>query len=498
MNAKVILANAQLAFMNKENETALDLAKQAINLEPKNPHAYKIAASACMSMGQYDDAVKKYTQAANLDSANGNRYFDLGFAYASQEKTAEAMKSFTRAEELGCAKENLIQLYRLLGILCYDIGRYDDALINLSKAEQIVGIDLDILRRKAVIYGLKRDFRNGLHTANQIKLVAPSEYIGYKIAFRLLIQAKRLDVASKELYMAGKYSSPSMDYFFDAMTLELERYNADKNKEHFDSALSIIDKALKRLKPTMKELIDTYINAAEINLQLEKADKAIACLYAAQNPISSFNNRFDVAEITYAPIEISEYDVEEMIEADRARIADELGDSGLEELVERTEPDENGNRDYFTEIQEDEEKPVAEIKLDEADVVLSKSNVDQINRLFIGAYTLKKDYDKVIVYARKLQSSERQQNNYIGMYTEANALKALGSPDAEAKYHEIIKAFRNAMIKDPSDLTAVTFRIQSNMDIGQYDEAEQLCNLLAKEVREPLLKRLEKAKLGGE
>jgi len=60
-------------------------------------------------------------------------------------------------------------------------------------------------------------------TANQIKLVTPSEYTGYQIAFKLLVQAKRLDEAEKELERARKYASPTMDFYFDYMTLELEK-----------------------------------------------------------------------------------------------------------------------------------------------------------------------------------------------------------------------------------------------------------------------------------
>ncbi len=498
MNTKELIANAHLAFLNQENGTALDLAKQAIKLDPKNANAYKCAANACMSLERYDEAVKNYAQAVKLDPANGNRYYDLGFACATNEKSADAMRAFAKAEELGCTPENLVQLYNVLGIICFDIGRYDDALINLSKAEQLIGVDLDIMQRKAVIYGIKNDIRNGLNIANQIKLIAPSQYIGYKLALKLLIQSKRLDAAARELTIAGKYTKPSMDYYFDTMTLELEKYQTDKNKDHFNAALTKLDEALKVVKPRAKELIDTYINAAEINLQLEKADQTIACLHASQNPIGAFNNGFELLDTEYVEKEITEYDIEEMIETDRAVIADKLGDYGLDELVENTEPDQDGNRDYLTEIPDEPEETVPEVKLDEKDVTFSKENIDQINRLFIGAYTLKKDFNKVIEYARKLQSSESLQHIYIGKYTEANSMKELGLPDATAKYQEIIKYFRNAMIKDPTDLIAVTFRIQSYIDIGEYDEAEQICNLLAKDVKESLLNKIRNARLGGE
>lgn len=500
-NEKVsqLLADSRLAFLNQENETALKLANEAIQLERQNPDAYKCAANAFMSLESYDEAIKNYSLAVKYDANNGNRYYDLGFALATAEKLADAMKNLAKADELGCIPENLIQLYNVLGIICFDMGKYDDALINLSKAEQIIGVDMDIMQRKAIIYGIKGDIRNGLLTANQFKLIAPSEYRGYQLAFKLLIQAKRLDSAEKELARAAKYATLTMDYYFDCLTLELEKYQTDNNKEHFGSALTIIEKALKTVQPTITNVYESYINAAEIYLQIEKPDKTISCLNAAQNPIHSYNNGFEIIDNEAEPVTLTEYDIEDMIEADKANIAEKFGDYGLEETVESIEPDEEGNREYFTEIEDDPQDNAAEYKLDESEEAeFSQDNIDQINRLYIGAYTLKKDFEKVIEYARVLQASEGIHNSYIGKYTEANAMKELGLPEATSKYEEIIKFFRNAMIKDPTDIVAVTFRIQCYTDIGNFDEAEQLCNLLTKEIKAPLLDKIQEAKSGGD
>lgn len=500
-NIEQLLATSRLAFLNQQNETALELANQAIGLDGKNPDAYKCAANALMSLERYDEAIKNYRMAVKYDPANGNRYFDLGFAQATNEKLADALKSLAKADELGCIPENLAQLYTLLGIICFDIGRYDDALINLGKAEQLVGVNLDILQRKAIIYGLKNEVRNGLQVTNQIKLVTPSEYLGYQMAFKLLIQGKRLDVAKTELQKAAKYAKPTMDFYFDQLTLELEHHKLDKDPVHFRKGLEIIEAALQNLEPKATEVLECYINAAELYLQLENADKTVECLQAAQAPVEAFNNRFPIIDpVLTPPVELDEYAVEEMLEAEREKMETELGEYGLEELFENTEPNEEGEREFFTELDEEETASEETVyRLDEnQSYEMSAEHEDQINRLYVGAYTLKKDFEKVIEYARILQAGDGPQNIYIGKYTEANAYKEMGSPEAERKYDETIRFFRNAMIKDPTDMVAVTFRIQCCIDIGRYEEAEQICNLLVKEVRETFLEKIEEAKAGGE
>lgn len=499
-NVKQLLSDSRLAFMNQQNDVALSLAKQAIKLEYNNADAYKCAGNALMSLERYDEAVKNYSLAVKYDASNGNRYYDLGFALATNDKLADAIKNLAKADELGCIPENTVQLYNLLGIICFDIGRYDDALINLSKAEQLIGVNLDILQRKAIIYGIKNDIRNGLQVANQIKLVAPSEYIGYKLAFKLLVQAKRLDTAKTELQKAARFAVPTMDFYFDQMTLELENYNVDHDKAHFQKALEIIETALKTIKPDISSVVESYINAAEIYLQLENADKTIECLSAAQAPVDAYNNGFAVIDITLAPpAELDEYAVEEMLEADREKMEEELGEYGLEELIENTEPNEYGEREFLTEIEEEPKENNSPFELDEAEEFeLSGENKDQINRLYIGAYTLKKDFKKVIDYARVLQTSDGIQNTYIGRYTEVNALKEMGAAEAEAKYAEAIRFFRNAMIKDPTDIMAVTFRVQCCIDIGNYTEAEEVCKLLTDEIKKPLLEKIAEAKSGGD
>ena len=302
-----LLADSHFAFINSQNSEALHLANEAIRLAPKNPYAYQCAGDAYMSLGQYEKAVESYKKAVKLDQNNGNRYFNLGYALATNEKAAVAIKNLAKADELGCSPENTVQLDNLLGIICFDIGRYKDALVNLEKAEQIIGVDMDIMKRKVIIYGMKNDIRNGLLTTNQMKLVAPSDYTGYQLAFKLLCQANRLEAAERELEMAKKYAELSMDYYFDCMTFEIQKYQTDRDKQRYNKALTFIEEALKTLKPTSTEVIESYINAAEIYLQLEDPDKTIDCLNAAQNPVESYNLGFDIIDKDFEPVKLTEY-----------------------------------------------------------------------------------------------------------------------------------------------------------------------------------------------
>ena len=122
MDIKELTANSHLAFLNQENEVALQLAEEAMRQDNRYPNAYKCAANALMSLERYEDAIKNYRLALKYDPANGNRYFDLGFAWATNDTLADALKYLAKADELGCAPENLILLYILLGIICFDIG----------------------------------------------------------------------------------------------------------------------------------------------------------------------------------------------------------------------------------------------------------------------------------------------------------------------------------------------------------------------------------------
>lgn len=65
------------------------------------------------------------------------------------------------------------------------------------------------------------------------------------------------------------------------------------------------------------------------------------------------------------------------------------------------------------------------------------------------------------------------------------------------KYTEVQKKLRNVILKDPTDLNAMMLRVRCLIDMQQYEEAEEKCGYLKKELQESLLEEINKARNGG-
>ena len=104
---------------------------------------------------------------------------------------------FAKADEVGCSPNVVGQLYKIMAMLCFDMHRFNDAILNFIKSEKIIGIDMEVLQRKALSYSMSGDTIAGIEVANQMKLFAPTDYLGYRIAFNILLQEERLEEAEK-------------------------------------------------------------------------------------------------------------------------------------------------------------------------------------------------------------------------------------------------------------------------------------------------------------
>lgn len=480
------ISNSQIAFINGKYHDSFYLAKEAINLDDKCADAYQCVANVCMSLNRYEDAIEYYQKAVNCEPNNGNRYFSLGYAQTSVNKIADAMQNFAKADELGLNEDAAGQMYHILGIVNQEFGKLDDALINLKKSELIIPADMDILKRKAVIYGLLDEITNGLHTANQMKLLAPSDYSGYQAAYILLKQAGRIDDAFKELRYA-RMNLPTFPFALcgDMVNYELVKHEQDGDDVHFQKALVYIKHFLKKEKPSVSDVIACYLTAADLYLQLEDAENVIECLNATEKPVFSYNNGVMFGE--YSPQQLDPNSILNEMNANLYRY-EQLSVEQLEVMRK--------SGTYITPTEESTADN-GEYKLTDEVFDISADDRDRINRMYIGAYTLLEDYRKIMYYALELQKSKEPSMVELGWYTEARAMRDLDLNGWQDQYASVIKKLRNNILKDPTDINAMMLRVRCLIDTKQFDEAEEKCKYLKEELQKPLMEELNEAKNGG-
>ena len=482
-----LISNSQVAFINGQYQESMTLAREAIKLDDKCADAYQCAANVCMSLNRYNDAIEYYQKAVDCDPDNGNRYFNLGYAQATVNKIAEALQSFAKADELGLSEDAAAQMYHILGIANQQLGKLDDALINLKKSELLIPGDIDIMKRKAAIYGILDDVPSGLSVANQMKLIAPSDYSGYQVAYILLKQAGRTEDSFKELAYARKnLMNFPIELCEDMIDFELTSYQKDHDTERFDRALMYIRHYLKTEKPTAEEASKCYLDAAELYLQLEDADNTIACLRGAEKPAFSYNNGLFYYE--YDPKQTDENSILNEMNANLYRY-EQLSTEQLEAMR-------NSDTYFSPDGKENEEDGTYTIP-ESGSFDISPDSADRINRIYIGAYTLKEDYRNVMYYALEMQKSKDESTAELGLYTEAHAMKELGLDGWQEKYDDAQKQFRNAVLRDPTDLNAMMLRVRCLIDTEKYDEAAEKCSYLRPELQESLLEEINKARNGG-
>ena len=498
---KLIVTDSRLAFMQGRYEESLRLAKQALDIDRKNPDAHQSAGNAYMSREDYESAIKSYKKAVEYDADNGDRYFNLGYAYATDNQPVKALEMFAKADEVGCSPNVVGQLYKIMGMLCFDLQRYDDAVLNLIKSEKIVGIDMDVLQRKALSYSMSGQTAAGIEVANQMKILAPTDYLGYRIAFNVLLQEERLEEAEKELDRAERFANPDGEVFSDWGAYENARYELDGEKDHLYKAIDKLYEGLCVVPPDVDFVVQSYLNAAEIYVTLENADMAIHCLNAAENPVQSHNMGFSVKEmpelVPRPSGRPSEREINHAVEAVRRRYGDRRLETMGREMTAKARRSTPDADKYMTPVEQKEE--TVSFHMDEgAQATYSEEILDRIYRLYVAAYTMKNDTVCIKAYASKLANSSDPHNQYIGKYSLVKALKAEGYEQAEEEYRSLLVFFRNELIKDPSDLMALSFRVQCHIDLGEYDEAERLCDLLSDEFKKPLLEKIREAQTGGD
>jgi hypothetical protein len=122
---------------------------------------------------------------------------------------------------------------------------------------------------------------------------------------------------------------------------------------------------------------------------------------------------------------------------------------------------------------------------------------DLQNSLYLAAYELIQNYDKMLQKARELQTSDNIANQYSGMYYELKVGKYRNAENWQRKYRDRINFWTKRMLEDPTDFVSASYRIRSYIDLEDFDNAKQLCSCLPTDVKETLMEEIQKAEAQG-
>ena len=495
-----LMAVGKNAFVTADFNTAAEYGVEGHKLRPQDPDPLELAAKAYQAMENYKEAIFYFQKAVQCDIENGDRYVELGVAYGSNGDTMKALEAFGEAERHEISEDHLSGMYRTLAMVDQELGRYEDAIVNYTKAQESGMVDLELLMYKTVACSMAGKFGEALRTANTIKQLAPTSYDGYELAYTILVNFEQYEEANKELLRAKKYVKElPMDYYFSVSDYEREMFKKDNNNDHLVAALCMLDMGLKETKPDVGEVVNAYLQSAEICLQTGKNEEALQMLQAADQPVQSFNSGFSVLpwveppefesplSDAYFAANSAKYDG--MSSEELNREAEAMAAKSMQEEQEHVDPD------MMTPIPDD--KP-EKYKLPNEPRELSDEVRDKMNLLYMTAYAALNKNDRVLEYAVKLQSSKEAALVNTARYMETKARVDSGAPDPERLYDELIRYYNRQIIKDPSDITVFSFKVQCYIDQEKYDEAISYCRTLSKNVREPLMKQIRDAQKKSE
>ena len=490
MSFEEIMSYATLAFYTADFEKAIEKANEARKQEPKNPEVYELLAKSYQALEKADEAIKYFLKAIDCDVNNGNRYVELGIAYGSNDKPVQALEAFAKAEELGCTDEYKGGMYRTIAMADYDLGRYDDAVVNFSKAQEYLEPDIELLMYKALSSSMAGKIIQAISIVNQIKQLAPATYSGYNLAYTFFMHLERMEDAENELLRARKYVSQlPMDFYFDNADFLQSKYKQDEDKNHLIDAILFIDEGIRKAKPNVNEVVNAYLEVADICIQVGQFEAAVGLIKAAENPVFSFNRGFSVVPWIEYP------DMESPLTDDYFENSSyqDYDTDTLNDLAENNAATE----EFMTPLPDDSTKVEYRLNKDEP-IQYDQESRDRINMLYIGAYSGMGKHKEIIEYARHIKSSNNPQIAHVGYYLEIKAFADLDDEHSVEMYEKLIEYYRKAAIRDPSDITVLSYRVQCYIDLERYNEAIQYCRNLPKAAREPLLKQIHDAQNASE
>jgi predicted O-linked N-acetylglucosamine transferase (SPINDLY family) len=171
-NLDVYYFLARIAYLQKDYDLGIDLAKKFISLNSKDPKIYNLLGLLYQEKKNYNKAFENYKKIIRLDSKDIYGYFNLGVALAQLGDFKEALENFKKIINI---KKDFFLAYDSIGFCFLKLNKYREALdflnvtINLKIDHSPAYINRAIVKSKLNDFdGALTDFNNAISIHNNV------------------------------------------------------------------------------------------------------------------------------------------------------------------------------------------------------------------------------------------------------------------------------------------------------------------------------------------
>ena len=132
--AKAKVNEAEGHVPREDNQRAIELLNEAIQLDPDNALAYFNRGNIYANLGQYQRAIEDLDRAIQLEPDNALYYLDRGLAYADLGQDQQAIQDYNEAIRL----EPTALHYNIRAFVYSRLGEHQRAIEDFDKAIQLV------------------------------------------------------------------------------------------------------------------------------------------------------------------------------------------------------------------------------------------------------------------------------------------------------------------------------------------------------------------------
>ncbi len=513
---KELLMNAEIAFSNKQYETALDWYKKVLEEKPDDLYVLSRAGAICVPLGRFDEAMTFFGRARDLDPENGDNAFNFANACFFNKNYGKAFALYVEAEKLGCSEDVKPRLYYQMAMLCSMRQDVKSALSYFDKCEEsdrsgMIALNPDLISEKLKLYMFCQDYANAETCAAQLVAISPMEFKGYMVYFSILMANKRYTAAEKILRDAGKYAELTAENRF-ALTLQLAALyvamgeeNIDQEDAYIRKAVGVLEECAATRELTGEQLAQLELALAETCSKGGNQDRAIFILTNLLVGPKPDNSQINTKMPAYGDFELSWDELYGMLQDTLAEIEERIYNGRLDPdmgLYVLPEYDADGMPVHYYDpvlfgtekLDRAEKESVASVK--QVSPVLSAENREKAMFTLLTCYLAKDSFAEAEKIANVMKHSGNKYYSYYGLYVSAMACrKNTGDSDAaRTKYAEAIAFFKSKAFSDATDTLASVFRARLYAEQKKFEKADQIAWLLPEADRQSVLAYIEQCR----